>query len=243
MSGYVYFIRQAVTGLTKIGLAKDPWKRLWTLDAKHGGLSLWLTIPTTAPSHTEAWFHRYFEEFHYRLEWFKLTDEQLNKDNLRHLASLERRQRHRGIIGSSSPARTHHKEHKVNINQAFPSKWLKADDCEDGDLVLTIKRVTQEEVGKDDMEVKPVVYFRETEKGLVLNKTNAKTIANLHGPETDEWKGKRIALFATEVSMGGQQTMGLRVRLKAPKAAPEPAGVGAKSKAADDDEDDPFADE
>lgn len=108
----------------------------------------------------------------------------------------------------------------MNINNAFPSKWLKSGDIGDDDMVLTIRAVEIEEVGQgDDAEHKPVVYFNETEKGMVLNKTNADAISKLHGPETDGWVGKAIALFATEVDFAGKQTLALRVRLKAPKVA------------------------
>ena len=106
----------------------------------------------------------------------------------------------------------------MNINNAFPSKYLKSGDIEDADLILTITEVVQETVGQgEDAESKPIVYFAETEKGMVLNKTNANAIAGMYGPETDGWAGKRIALFATEVDFAGKQTLALRVRLKAPK--------------------------
>lgn len=108
-----------------------------------------------------------------------------------------------------------------NIDQMFPSKYLKAGDCEEADLTLTIASVKFEELGQGDKaETKPVVYFDEAEKGLVLNKTNATTIAELHGRTTEQWIGKRIAIYATEVEMGGKVSMGIRVRLRAPKAAP-----------------------
>lgn len=105
----------------------------------------------------------------------------------------------------------------MNINNAFPSKWIKSGDIEGDDLVLTIKSVQIETVGQgEDAEEKPIVYFSEIEKGMVLNKTNADSISRLYGPETDGWTGKTIALFATEVAFGGKQTLALRVRLKTP---------------------------
>lgn len=107
-----------------------------------------------------------------------------------------------------------------NVDQMFPSKYLKAGDCEEADLILTIAHVDMEDVGQGEQaESKPVVYFSEVEKGLVLNKTNATTIAELHGRTTEQWTGKRIALYATEVEYAGKVSMGIRVRLKAPKAA------------------------
>lgn len=106
----------------------------------------------------------------------------------------------------------------MNINNAFPSKYLKSGDITDEDMVLTISHVEIENVGQGgDTELKPIVYFTETDKGLVLNKTNAATIAKVVGtPETDGWPGKKIALFATEVDFQGKQTLALRVRIRAP---------------------------
>src|SRR3990172_11096601 len=104
----------------------------------------------------------------------------------------------------------------MNINNLFPSKYLKSGDLEE-DLTLTIKSITQENIGQGEkQEVKPILYFSETEKGMVLNKTNCTTIANLYGPETDAWPGKRITVFATEVDFAGKQTLALRVRMKQP---------------------------
>lgn len=104
----------------------------------------------------------------------------------------------------------------MNIATAFPSKTLRADEMND-DMTLTIKSVQVETVGQGkDSEEKPVIYFRETDKGLVLNKVNANTISGIYGPETDGWIGQRITLFPTEVEFAGKQVKGIRVRMKRP---------------------------
>jgi len=119
----------------------------------------------------------------------------------------------------------------MNINNAFPSKWLKSSDVEE-DLTLTIRAVEVETVGQgEDAEEKPVIFFEETEKGMVLNKTNANTIAGLYTPETDNWVGKKITIFATEVDFGGKQTLALRVRMK--KVVSKTAPVLSEQPAAD----------
>lgn len=111
----------------------------------------------------------------------------------------------------------------MRINDVFPSKYLKADEL-DGDLALTIRDVQIEKVGSGkDAEDKPVLYFEETDKGLACNKTNCKTISKLYGDETDDWIGKRIALFATEVDFQGDQVLAIRVRMKAPGGRPAAA--------------------
>jgi hypothetical protein len=121
----------------------------------------------------------------------------------------------------------------MDMNKAFPKKYLSANDVTgEGDLVLTISDVAMELLGQgDEADTKPVVYFQEAEKGLVLNKTNAGTITGLYGPETDDWAGKRIALFATEVEYQGRMTLALRVRKRppggrAPQAPRPPAQAG-----------------
>jgi hypothetical protein len=127
----------------------------------------------------------------------------------------------------------------MDINSAFPSKWLKADSDipDDGDLKLTISDVKMERVGQgQDAEDKPVVYFDETDKGLVLNVTNKNTLVQLYGTDTDEWAGKRVSLFATEVDFQGRQTLAIRIRMRAPKAKPVPVGPPPGA----DDEDAPF---
>ncbi len=103
----------------------------------------------------------------------------------------------------------------MNINSAFPSKYLKADaDVDDDGRIFTIKGVKVENVGKDDdAESKPVVYFEETDKGLVLNKTNANFIVTILGDDdTDAWKGQQITLIATDVEYQGKLLRGIRVR-------------------------------
>lgn len=104
----------------------------------------------------------------------------------------------------------------TTVGDLFPSKWLKADDVEDGDMVLTVKELKQEKMGPDDSdgEVKPVLYFEETDKGLVLNLTNAKTIQGLYGKNIENWIGKKVALFWTEVGFKGEMKPAIRVHTK-----------------------------
>jgi hypothetical protein len=110
----------------------------------------------------------------------------------------------------------------MDINKMFSSKFLRATDVDEmadentQTAVVTIDRVEMAEVGQDQQE-KPVVYFRGIEPGMVLNKTNATSIAKLLGNNTDEWTGKAIGLFTTEVDFSGQQVLAIRVRLKLPK--------------------------
>ena len=75
----------------------------------------------------------------------------------------------------------------TTINDLFPSRFLKAADLNGQRRIVTIKKVTREELGKGK-EKKAVVYFGEAKKGLVLNVTNARKIAAVTGSEViDQW--------------------------------------------------------
>lgn len=112
----------------------------------------------------------------------------------------------------------------MKIGEAFPSKYLKASDIEElGEPVLTIKSVRMEEVGQGaEKDSKPLLMFKELEKGFIANLTNCKTITKVLGTDdTDEWIGKKIILKAMEVEFKGDMVMSIRVSLRKP-AAPTP---------------------
>lgn len=107
----------------------------------------------------------------------------------------------------------------MNINAAFPSKYLKAADLEGQPADLTIKSVTLEEV--DDEETRPVLHFAEAERGLVLNRTNAAVIADALGEETDDWSGRRLTVFPDKTTFKGKLVDCLRVRVPQQATTPD----------------------
>lgn len=114
-----------------------------------------------------------------------------------------------------------------NINDAFPSNYLKASDLGGRQVMVTIDHVSFEPVGRQK-EIKAVVYFKGKEKGLILNKTNATKITQLVGSsETDDWDGARIALYPTETEFAGETTECIRIKpapmAGAPRAVPAAA--------------------
>lgn len=100
----------------------------------------------------------------------------------------------------------------MNIDQAFPTKYLAAHDLSGRDVTVQIASVALEEVGQGD--TKPVVYFQGANKGLVLNKTNAHRIADMYGVETDNWRGKPITLYPSETDFQGKTVPCIRIRLQ-----------------------------
>ena len=102
----------------------------------------------------------------------------------------------------------------MKISEAFPSKYLRADDIDamGGQVTYTVRKAVMEEIGQDRTE-KPVVYFRETPSGLVLNRTNASRLAPSLGDDTDRWIGQQIVLETEMVPMRGQLVNSIRVRV------------------------------
>lgn len=116
----------------------------------------------------------------------------------------------------------------MKIGAAFPSKYLKADDLAQP-VQVQIAAVRIENVGREDKpENKPVMYFsyqgRQAEKGMVLNRTNADTIAVDLGDETDAWIGHTVELFKMRVQGPNGIVDGIRLRLIHPQT-PQPTGT------------------
>jgi len=116
----------------------------------------------------------------------------------------------------------------MKVSQAFPSNFLKADDLNGQAVTVTIASVELEEIGQGrDKEEKLVVKFQGKSKGMICNKTNANTIAKLHGDDTDAWVGQRITIVPREVEFQGEMVLALRVSLQKPAQMNSPAPVKA----------------
>lgn len=128
----------------------------------------------------------------------------------------------------------------MRVSALFPSKYVKAGDLNGKTVTLTIAKLVVEELGHGaEKERKPILYFQKATKGLVLNRTNAMTIANLYGDEADEWTGKRISIYPTKVRAFGTMQDAIRVREEIP-AQPRPIAQAVEVEepsGIDDDED------
>lgn len=124
----------------------------------------------------------------------------------------------------------------MNISQFFPSKYVKAPDLNGRNITVAIDRLEVERVGvPPKVEDKLVLYFRNATKGMILNRTNAMTIAAMYSPESDNWTGQRITLYSTRVNAFGAMHDVIRIR---PEVPPAPkAGAAAEVTQFDDAED------
>jgi hypothetical protein len=99
----------------------------------------------------------------------------------------------------------------TTIDDLFPSRYLKAADLKGQKRTLTISKITSEEVGKDK-KAEPIIYFQKCTKGLVLNKTNAKRIAEVLGSKAlADWPGKSVALYSKMVEFAGDLVPAIRI--------------------------------
>jgi hypothetical protein len=102
------------------------------------------------------------------------------------------------------------------MSDMFPRKYLSGSEVP-APFKATIDHVCIEEVGQAN-DKKPVLYFREDRKPMILNKTNGNTIALKFGGDTDDWAGAAIIVYTTPVAdPSGKTVEGLRVRFPAAK--------------------------
>jgi hypothetical protein len=97
------------------------------------------------------------------------------------------------------------------------SKYLRAADLK-RDTKFRIKAVTEEIFENNGkQEKRPVLWFTTIDQGLVLNKTNLRTLSGGFGDPMGAWVGKVIAVFPMMADFRGKMTPALRVRIPPPK--------------------------
>ena len=112
----------------------------------------------------------------------------------------------------------------MHIDQLYPSRFLRCADLNGRPRRVTISGLKSEDVGG---EQKNVLAFTD-ETLLILNKTNARSIAKLYGVETRGWSGKDIVLVPAQVDFRGDIVDAIRVRgvtstRPSPSSEPPPA--------------------
>lgn len=92
------------------------------------------------------------------------------------------------------------------------------------DTTVTIDRVEGGEIvtmeGKKPGKKKlPMCFFVGKKLPLGLNTTNANTITALYGPHVEDWRGKKVTLYPTTTSVGGETKPCIRIRNTVPNAS------------------------
>jgi hypothetical protein len=108
------------------------------------------------------------------------------------------------------PLRRRRRSEMPKVSDVYKSSYLRAADVEEP-LTVTIKSASLEELGEDKDE-KIVVTFKELDRGLVLNRTNADYISMIcESDDTEDWPGTRLGLFVQPVSFKGKLVDSIRV--------------------------------
>jgi hypothetical protein len=133
----------------------------------------------------------------------------------------------------------------MKFNEMYPSRFFKAEDLAQP-LLVKIKEVKMEVVGgeNDEKTEKPILYFVNQDKAVILNKTNATIIINITGSDdSDEWTGAHIELYKDTVMFHGTPTPCVRCRepkqqkkSKAAVTSAQPAGAPWEHEIPDFDE-------
>lgn len=107
----------------------------------------------------------------------------------------------------------------VTMDDFFSSKYLKAADLRGREAAVQIAGI--QPIKMPDGKNKVILLFKDKQKGLVLNKTNANKIAAIYGQNLEEWTGKPVILYPDETNFQGEMVACVRVRVpQAPKAEP-----------------------
>ena len=96
----------------------------------------------------------------------------------------------------------------MDYTDIYRSSYMKADDLNGRTAKHTIVDCTAEVVGEDK---RLVLAFSDNDRPLVLNKTNANSLAELYGPETGGWEGKAIKLVPSTTSYQGKMVKCIRI--------------------------------
>lgn len=105
----------------------------------------------------------------------------------------------------------------VNLMEMTDKDFLSSEILSEGEeRIYTIEGIREEVLvnGKNEsQDVRPVVYFKETDKKLALNFANIKTIQKIYGEtRADLLVGKKIQIFRTTVDAFGGTKPCIRIR-------------------------------
>jgi hypothetical protein len=101
--------------------------------------------------------------------------------------------------------KTHWKKH-------FDYRFISAEELEKNTVVTIEDIINDEAFNGREKETVTVLKFKGARKGMILNKTNAKTISQvLKSPYVEDWLGKQITLTVRDVSAFGTTTKAIRV--------------------------------
>ena len=108
----------------------------------------------------------------------------------------------------------------ANLKWSDFEHYLKGEHLNGRKVTATIAEIVIEETHAQAgrTEEKPVCYFRESKKGLILSPTNMRTLRAMFGDDVAAAIGKRVQLEAIPLRVAGRDTLPVRIN-----PAPQPA--------------------
>jgi hypothetical protein len=106
----------------------------------------------------------------------------------------------------------------MNIKELFPRKYANGSDLNGKPYTFTVRTVQLESIqlpGKP-AENKPVIYFQEAHRGIILTRALAEQVAEiLASPDTDNWQGRKVTIFPLPMRVAGVDRIAIRARAAA----------------------------
>lgn len=86
----------------------------------------------------------------------------------------------------------------VDWDELYPGRFIKYGDLKGKQVTLQVADIDLEELeGNKGKEIKGILLFEKTTKGLPLNKTNGTCIREMFGRKLPDWPGKRVTFYPT----------------------------------------------
>jgi hypothetical protein len=106
----------------------------------------------------------------------------------------------------------------MDIRKHLGGKYLNKDNVTSEGTVVRIDGVSPETVGGED---KLVMYFMDDMKPMVLNSTNANTLAAMFGYDTAAYRGQSVVIYNDQNVLFNNVRGGLRIKAVTPPGAPQ----------------------
>lgn len=113
---------------------------------------------------------------------------------------------------AAQPQRNKSLPKPIDFDQLYPGRFLKS-----GELLGKKRTVTIDDVEIDELEgekgkkIQGIIFLKETEKQILLNKTNGLCLRGMFGRKLGDWKGKRITIYQDSVRFGPDMVDAIRI--------------------------------
>ena len=98
----------------------------------------------------------------------------------------------------------------MKVSEKYSGKYLKAEHLQGREVRVQIAHLDEDVEMGEKKEKKDVIFFVGETKGLVLNRTNAETLAQALGDDSEGWHGASAVLYAVKTPTGD----GIRIRVQ-----------------------------